>query len=58
MAKAESALQNFAGGELSPKMRGRWEIPIYQHGLEICRNFIIDTQGQARYRNGDVRCRA
>lgn len=52
MAKAETALQNFAGGELGPNMRSRWDLPIYQHGFEICRNFIATTQGPARYRAG------
>lgn len=52
MARNETALQNFAGGELSTEMRARWNLPIYGNGLEICRNFIPLTQGPARFRPG------
>lgn len=41
-----------ASGELSPKVRGRYDLPAYQHGLERADNFITELQGPARYRNG------
>lgn len=52
MAKGEVSIQNFAAGELSPKMYGRWNLPVFQNGCEILKNFIIQTQGPATYRNG------
>jgi len=52
MAEAQVSFQNYAAGELSPRMRGRYELPVYQHGFEQCQNFLVDTQGPARYRNG------
>lgn len=52
MASAQTSLQNMASGELSPKVRGRYELPAYQHGLERADNFITELQGPARYRNG------
>lgn len=52
MAKTQVTAQNFASGELSPKVRGRYELPAYAHGLERCDNFITELQGPARFRNG------
>lgn len=52
MASAQTTLQNFASGELSSKVRGRYELPAYQHGLERGDNFIMELQGPARFRNG------
>ncbi len=52
MARANVAQQNFAGGELSPKLRGRWELPIYRSGCEKMLNFIAETQGPAKFRTG------
>lgn len=33
-------------------MYGRYELPVYQHGCRRCRNFIVETQGGAKYRTG------
>ncbi len=52
MAKAEASIHNLVRGELAPKMRGRIDLPVYFAGLEVCRNFITEAQGPARYRNG------
>lgn len=52
MAKAEAALPNFASGELSPSMWGRFDLPIYYSGCERMLNFLAETQGPARYRTG------
>lgn len=52
MVRATGAHLNFASGELSPRMRGRIDLPLYQNGLERCENFIVETQGPARFRNG------
>lgn len=43
---------NFVGGELSPKMRGRYNLPVYGTGGERFVNWIPELQGPARYRNG------
>lgn len=44
--------QNWAAGELSPKMRGRQDLPIYQAGAERIVNFVTETSGPARFRGG------
>jgi hypothetical protein len=48
------SLQNFASGELSPKLRGRKDLKIYFNGLERAENIIVETQGNARNRTGSV----
>lgn len=50
--KAEISLPNFASGELSPSMWGRFDLPIYYSGCERMLNFLAETQGAARYRTG------
>lgn len=52
MAKQEITLQNFAGGIYSPKMYGRYELPIANNGCKRMRNFIAETQGPSVYRPG------
>lgn len=52
MAKANLVKTNTAGGELSPAMRGRIGLPVYDKGLALCLNFICMAQGGARYRQG------
>lgn len=44
--------QNWVGGELSPNMRGRFDLPVYANGAERLVNFISETAGPARYRSG------
>ena len=44
--------QNWASGELSPKMRGRSDIPVYRGGAERFVNFFPETSGPARFRCG------
>lgn len=44
--------QNWASGELSAKMRGRHDLPIYNSGAERIINFISETSGPARFRSG------
>lgn len=50
--KEEVTIQNFAAGELSPKMLGRYELAVSKSGCRRIRNFICETQGPARYRCG------
>lgn len=52
MALQNVTLHNFAAGELSPKMRGRYDLPVYYAGCERLFNFISQTQGPATYRTG------
>ena len=54
MTQVNSILTNFAAGELSPRLRGRSDLKLYYTGLEHCRNFVVETQGPARFRNGTV----
>ena len=44
--------RNWAAGELSPKMRGRSELPTYKGGAERLVNFISETAGPTRFRLG------
>ena len=43
---------NFTGGELSPLMLGRIELPQYSSGCEIAENVLIVPQGGVRRRPG------
>lgn len=52
MAYTNSAAANFAGGEASPRARGRYDVELFRSSLEHMRNFIAEIQGPARFRNG------
>lgn len=52
MAKEEVTYQNFASGELSGNMLGRFELPVFKSGCRRLRNNISETQGAARFRCG------
>lgn len=52
MALVNLSQLNWAGGELSPKMKGRYDLPVYQSGAERIVNFISETTGPARFRCG------
>lgn len=52
--KAEAALPNFASGELSPSLGGRFDLPVYHSGAERMRNFLVETPGAARCRTGTI----
>lgn len=43
---------SFLGGEFHPRLRGRSDLAIYEHGLSRCRNFIITKEGAAVSRPG------
>lgn len=45
-------LVNFAGGETSPKSRGRFDLPWYTASAKKLLNFISEVTGPARYRTG------
>lgn len=52
MPREEIVYSNFASGELSPKIRGRYLLPIHRNGCEYLYNFIAEIQGGARFRSG------
>jgi hypothetical protein len=52
MSRVTQAIQNFSAGEISPRMRGRIDLPVYFNGSERLENFICETQGPARFRTG------
>lgn len=52
MTSSNVALSNYVGGELSPVMYGRTDLPIYKRGLARAQNFFIISQGPCRYRPG------
>jgi hypothetical protein len=52
MTRVTMTQQNWSGGELSPKLGGRYDLSIYGTGAEWLQNFISTTQGVASFRNG------
>lgn len=52
MPNANRVLTNLVGGELTPLMYGRIDLPIYQRSVAKCQNFIALAQGGAFYRTG------
>lgn len=54
MALVNIAQQNWASGELSASMRGRFDLPVYASGAERIVNYITETSGPARFRNGTI----
>ncbi len=52
MAEQEIVKQTFIGGEQSEKMFGRWDLSIFNSGCRRLKNFTLQTQGPAEYRNG------
>lgn len=52
MPRSNKTIVNTVGGELSPQMYGRLDLPIFAKGLAKCENFVCLPQGGARYRNG------
>jgi len=52
LGRANFNRTSFLGGELSPKILGRVDVPQYQHGCEELTNFIINPQGGAKRRPG------
>ena len=52
MAYTDIIRQNFAGGELTKKLRGRSDLQLYANATERMQNYIAETQGPARFRTG------
>lgn len=49
---ANKTFINFSGGEVSPDLRCRIDVPIHDKVLERCRNFITNPKGKATFRPG------
>ena len=43
---------NFTGGQWSPEMKGRFDLPQYDSALEVMQNFVPFPQGGAKVRPG------
>lgn len=43
---------NFSGGEISPYLYGRTDLPVFGSGLRTCKNFFISPHGAAVSRGG------
>lgn len=54
MVAANKTLTNLVGGEVSPNVHARLDLPLYVKSLARCQNFIVLTQGGARFRTGSV----
>jgi len=52
MTLGNTTLVNFTSGELSPKVWGRFNLPLFDSGCQRMQNFIAETQGPARFRTG------
>jgi len=52
MADINITLNNFTSGEISPKLRGRIDLNLYNNGCEQITNFITNIQGSLTYRSG------
>lgn len=44
------------GGEVSAKMQGRVDLPVYQSSAVECKNFVVDIEGGIRRRSGFEFC--
>lgn len=49
---AQLVINNFTRGQLDHDLNGRFDLPFYFNGFEICRNFISNYKGNVKYRTG------
>lgn len=54
MTRANKAIVNFAGGEASPSLVARADLPLFQKIMSRVQNWIVEPQGPTHYRNGFV----
>ena len=57
MPRANKTLLNFSGGEISKKVQGRLELPVYAKGLDNVENFYCMAEGGLDYRTSTVFCK-
>lgn len=54
MPKVNVSYTDFSSGEISPKLYGRFDLSAYYSGHKRIENFIVESVGQANFRNGTV----
>jgi hypothetical protein len=50
--RSNKLLVNVSGGELSPELYSRLDLPIYERGNQRIQNYIVLPQGGLQFRNG------
>lgn len=45
-------INNFTRGQLDHDLNGRFDMPFYANGFEVCHNFISNYKGNIKYRTG------
>lgn len=48
----QMVVNNFTRGQLDHDMNGRFDLPLYSNGFEVCRNFFSNYKGNVKYRTG------
>lgn len=48
MAKIPQIITDFSAGELSPRLKGRPDLPVYSRGMELCENAVPEAAGGVR----------
>lgn len=43
---------NFSSGQIDRELKGRYDLPLYQHGFEIAKNFCQTIKGTTFFRTG------
>ncbi len=56
MGRGNTVLLNVSGGELSPELYARLDLPIYQRGNQRIQNYVVLAQGGLEYRNAFQHC--
>ena len=54
MSKVVTAYGNFAKGQIDHDMNGRYELPVYNTGMDIFSNFISNYKGNAIFSSGFI----
>lgn len=49
---AEIVINNFTRGKLDHDLNGRFDLPFYMNGFEVCRNFYSNYKGNIKFRPG------
>lgn len=52
--RSNRTFNNYTGGVLAPLVYGRFDLPVYQKGLQVCDNNIVIPQGGFKFRTGTV----
>ena len=50
--KTSIPLNNYSSGQIDRELKGRFDLPIYQHGHEISQNFCHTIKGTTFFRTG------